>query len=138
MQKRLEDLSVRVARWRKSEGGRGSRVPAELWEAAAEIARVEGAHKTSRTLRLNYTRLKEVMNGAGLKSGGSQVAIVADKARVRHRETGAEGKFMALGVLGGSRTLIDCFGQRGRRMRIEAYGPMDMACLAEAFWSRTR
>lgn len=38
--------------------GRGSRIPAALWNDAAGVARVRGVYATARALRLNYEGLK--------------------------------------------------------------------------------
>jgi hypothetical protein len=136
MQNELADLCRRVERWRTHGGGRGSRVPAELWEAAARIAKTEGIFKTSRALRLNHGRLKAAMSRPERsqkerRSGGLNQARKAGKA-IR------AGEFVTLGVVGGPKTVIELSGQRGRQMRIETIGAVDIRSLADAFFGAWR
>ncbi len=47
----LRTLARQLDSWRKSQPGR-ARVPAEVWELAAALARTHGVSRVSRTLRL--------------------------------------------------------------------------------------
>ena len=68
-----ESMAVqrRVEAWRRrGGGGRGSRIPEELWNEA-----VAGVHATARALRFNYERLKErAGQSAGKQSGNASAA----------------------------------------------------------------
>jgi len=46
-------LSARLSRGRRSLGGRGRRVPAWVWDAAVDLARIEGVGAVARRLRLD-------------------------------------------------------------------------------------
>ena len=58
------------ARWR-SEHGRGSRIPADLWREAAGLAADHGVHPISKLLRLNYYALKERVDAVAPTTGSS-------------------------------------------------------------------
>jgi hypothetical protein len=61
---RLEDARRQFERWRQSRIGR-SRVPSNLWDVAAEVARECGAYRTARELHLNYNGLKNRIEPTG-------------------------------------------------------------------------
>lgn len=142
----LTQLSRRVAEWRGEHGGRGSRIPDELWEDAARVARVEGVWGTAKALRLNYKALRQRVRQGGSggvvvegsrKVGGRAAARVG---RADMRASGSAGaRFIALEMshLGGAgRTVIDLVGRQGDRMRVDVAGAVDLAGLVGAFWSR--
>src|SRR5216683_854144 len=54
----LLQLSQRFQEWRSSQPAR-SRLPESMWAAAAEMAQQHGVHRTTKVLRLDYTRLKK-------------------------------------------------------------------------------
>ena len=65
----LEALCSRVEHWRAHRDGGRSMVPEEFWNAAVDVARVEGVHATSKALRFNYYSLKDrlvLADGAAL------------------------------------------------------------------------
>ena len=118
----------RIERWRKEfGGGRGSRIPDELWNEAAGVARVAGLWATARTLRLNYEGLKARVGGVAVKEGtavaGQQVSAFVD---------------LGMGQLCGSKTVLDMVGRGGERMRIEVTGAstVDVVGLAGTFRGR--
>jgi hypothetical protein len=56
----LIELCGRLREWRAREGGgRGKRVPVELWQEAVRVTQTDGLHATARATRLNYDRLKK-------------------------------------------------------------------------------
>lgn len=55
--KPLGDLRRRLDGWRGRHGGRGRRIPDELWHEAAELARRDGVALVARVLRLRAERL---------------------------------------------------------------------------------
>ena len=55
----LKELRGRVEHWRTHREGGRSMVPEVLWNAAVEVARVEGVHATAKALRFNYYSLKD-------------------------------------------------------------------------------
>lgn len=123
----LAALQRRVEEWRRQHGGRahpGAPIPEEIWQAAVEVARVLGVGATARALRFNAGRLQR---------------------RVAESEHGRRGApaFVELGapVLGvGGATVIELVGADGERMRVElgAGTTLEVASLAQSFWSRRR
>jgi len=118
-------LRQEFERWRRKHGGRGSRIPQELWAQAVKVARTEGVYATARRLRLNYERLKERVGlaeapGASLGSAGAGFIEVP------------------MGSLGGGRLLVELVGRGGEQMRIHLDGARtaELVGLAQAFWSR--
>jgi hypothetical protein len=163
----LTELRARVLQWRKQDGGgRGSRIPEELWQEAIRVARVDGLYATARATRFNYERLKERSGQAGqdkvpatvvagetrraqvVLGSGNKGLWVKGTGRVRSVDPeatggagGAEGgsRFVALQVAApriGSQTTIELLGRRGDRMRVEVTGEVDVVGLAQMFWSR--
>jgi hypothetical protein len=59
----LLELSQRLEQWRKDQLPR-ARLPESIWAAAAEMAERHGLHRTTKALRLDYTRLKKRMAAA--------------------------------------------------------------------------
>ena len=53
----------RFERWRSAHTGRLP-IPERLWAAAAELAREHGAFRTSKVLRLEYGKLKQLVEAA--------------------------------------------------------------------------
>lgn len=105
----LKEVQRRVERWRERGGGKGRRMPEELWQAAAEVARVEGLYTTSRALRVEYNRLKQRVTSAAVSSTTSSVS----------------SSFVELDMgqlCGACKTVIEVCGRGGDRMRIEVTG----------------
>jgi len=120
-------LQRRVDAWRGRGGGRGSRIPEELWKEAVGVVRTAGLYATARALRFNYEGLK--------KRSGREVAAPS--------EHGTE--FVALQMpqvirqlSGGAKVVVDLVGRDGEQMRIDvsSASAMDVVSLAEAFWRR--
>ena len=114
-----------IGRWRKRHGGRGVRIPEELWSEAVGLARVAGLDATARALRLNYERLK------------ARVTRVEGKQRVEGRRESGFVK-VGMGQLCGGKTAIELVGRGGERMRIDVTGAstVDVVGLSQTFWSR--
>ncbi len=60
----LLELSQRLEQWRSEQPPR-TRLPESIWAAAVEMAQRYGLHRTTKTLRLDYTKLKKRMPAAG-------------------------------------------------------------------------
>jgi hypothetical protein len=54
----LLQLSQRLEEWRSGNPPR-TRLPEAIWEAAVEMAQRHGLHRTTKALRMDYTRLKK-------------------------------------------------------------------------------
>ena len=162
----LTELRARVMDWRRQEGGgRGSRIPEELWQEAVRVARSDGLYATAEALRFNYERLKERSRGAekepepatGVAGEKRRAEVVLARGRKRRARAGTGGerslqaasidgegaarcaRFIALQVAPpptGSQTTLELWGQNGDRMRVEVAGALDVVGLVQSLWSR--
>ena len=103
-------------------------MPAELWQEATEVARVEGVYAVSRTLRVDYNRLKSKV-------------LSKDAAPSRAASNGPDGAFVELEasqICGGCKTVIELVGRAGDRMRLEVAGKpeVDVVLLTQTFLSQ--
>jgi hypothetical protein len=164
--KELAELRARVTQWRGQEGGgRGSRIPEELWQEAVRVARSDGLYATAKALQFNYERLKERSGELEKeREPATQVAeIVKAKASSRKLRSRAgkgggrsllasspdgergdpSARFIALKVAPvapsrtGSQTMIELWGHHGERMRVEVAGGIDVVGLVQSLWGRT-
>ncbi len=74
----MEDMAgvrLRLAAWR-ARRKKGERIPGELWEAAARLARRDGVGATSTALRLSYYDLRRRVEGEAAGRGGPRPAPV--------------------------------------------------------------
>lgn len=112
--------------WRREHGGRGVRIPGELWDEAVGVARTDGLWKTAKALGLDHGRLK------------ARASVV--KGRERTSDPVPEATFVEVGFgpLGSTRTVMEFVGRDGERMRIDVTGssPVDVVGLSRAFWGR--
>ena len=121
----LMALQQRVEEWRRKHGGgRGSRIPKEMWNEAVNVTRTAGLYPTARALRFNYEKLKRL--------AASKVSPPKKQAT----------EFVTLQMPqqqpNGLKVVIDLAGRDGDQMRIEVTGgnPVDVVSLAQAFWPR--
>jgi len=148
----LKDLVKRVAEWRAREGGRGSRIPDQLWQGAVQASRTVGVWATAKALHFNYEALKRRFNQAGgreeatpskrgkvgIASGAGPMATWAKPADLGPMTGNAEASFVAfpIGELGaGGRAVIDLVGRHGDRMRVDVAGGVDIVGLVRTFWN---
>ena len=121
----------RLLRWRERNGGRGVRIPEELWALAVVAAGTEGVEATAQALRLDRRRLSERLEGeptgARETAGKGQSGEVAGFFELRLSE-----------VAGGGRAVVELTGGDGERLRLEVADVrgLDLVGLARAFWSR--
>ena len=119
----LAEVERRFARWRKGSGGRGTRIPAELWNEAARVARMRGVYATARALRLNYEGLKtRVAAGAG-ETRAIQAGFVE----------------LQVGSAAVAGAVVELVGPGGNQMRIHLSGvrATELVALAQAFWMQS-
>lgn len=127
----IESVRSQVNRWRETRARRG-RMPKELWEAAASLAREHGLYAVSRGLRVNYDSLREhVKRGSGDRAG-----------TLRPNQRRATPGFVELGPVTpiGSATAgvtVELVGSGGSRMtiRLPSSAGLDVSALAREFWS---
>ena len=107
MRRDVRALQRRVEGWRRSGGGRGSRIPEDLWREAVTLARSTGLHATAKALRLNYENLKKRTAAAGTPPKRERPEFIS----------------LALPQLdAGAGWVIELLRGDGERMRIEARG----------------
>jgi len=130
---RLGRTRQRLERWRERYGGRGQPIPEDLWDAAVDIARVEGVDSTARALRLDRGRLARRMELASAWSGS------APEAGDGHASDELV-EVDARGLCAPGQTVLRFEGRDGERLVVEVSGAsaLDVADLARAFWSRPR
>jgi len=120
----LAELGRRLREFREAHVPR-TRLPAELWSAAASVARQEGLYRTARTLRLDYANLKRRVEPfaerrAAPKKSASRKRRAGPSKRVEPtKRNSAPAAFVEL--LADSLAtdcLIEVDGASGGRMRI--------------------
>jgi hypothetical protein len=110
--------------WRSAHSGARLPIPEALWASAAEVAREHGVFHTAKVLRLEYGKLKRMVQSARpiakATAPTSFVELVAPPA------------------IGLSECLIELEGPGGK-MRIQWKGTTapDLAGLSRALWERT-
>ena len=124
----VEAVQERIELWRRAREKR-TRMPEDLWEAAAAVAAEHGLWFVSRALRVNYESLKrrvgsvpEEEHGRG---GASFVEVPA-------------GSFVGQGV--SPTTVLELSSGDGAKltMRFDGHDALDVPALAAAFWQRDR
>ncbi len=58
----LQDLRQQFIDWRDSRRS-GKRIPAELWQAATDMARQVGVNRAAKAASLDYSKLKRLLDG---------------------------------------------------------------------------
>ena len=119
----LSDVESQFARWRRSRR-RGTRIPVALWDAAVGAARDCGVSKVSGALRLDYYKLKQLLEAAsGLETGGG-------------------GAFLEIPLPTSpmSECVFELEDAQGARLRVALKGasPAELEPLARALWSLAR
>jgi len=112
----LEALRLRFEEFRSGHEKR-TRLPEELWRAAAEIARHRGISVVCRSLRLDANSLKKWM--------GQDSKPTKAKRKVRKQTTEAPAHFVELfspAASGGSSCMVEVDSPRGGKLRLEWRG----------------
>ena len=123
----LSEVRRQFERWRKRRR-RGTRIPEDLWQAAAEVSREVGVSKTAQVLCLDYYALRE-------------------RAELLSEECGAGETLEGRGFLEiplSACSLPECVfeveGADGAFVRVELRGvsPAHLETLARTLWSLAR
>jgi hypothetical protein len=120
-----EELRERLEHWRNTREKR-SRIPDDVWESAARLAREHGTNRIARALRLSHATLKNRMNGSG-------------EHRTAKRKSGPAFVKLDVCQLGSSEAYVVELAKRsGEQMRIELKGGalQDILTLMEVFRSQ--
>lgn len=125
----------RFERWRSAHTGRLP-IPKGLWAAAVELARQHGVFPTAKALRLEYGKLKQLVEAAG-PVARSRVAKASTAASRRSRSAAPPtfAELLTSPAAGLAECLIELEGRHGK-MRIQWKGTTapDLAGLSRAFW----
>jgi len=124
----IESIRQRLERWRRNRKQR-SRIPEELWTAAAELGRRYGLAKTAMALRLDYYSLKERIEAGGDGPGSCQVNVRPAFVELVPQPTTAA-----------SECTVELEDPSGVRMRIHLKGTTvpDLTGLSDSFWRMGR
>lgn len=136
----LQKLLRRFERWRGAHAGRLP-IPERLWAAGVELAREHGVFHTARALRLEYGKLKRLLESADRVAEGPRTkgrlarGRAAGRRRVRFTAPPAFMELMTSPAAGQSECLIELEGRRGK-MRIQWKGTSapDLGGLSRALW----
>ena len=122
----LTEVRRQFERWRKRRR-RGTRIPEELWQAAAEVSREIGVSKTAQALGLEYYALRERAELSEERGAG---------------ETLEERGFLEIPLSACSlqECVFEVEGAGGSLFRVELRGvsPAHLETLARTFWSLAR
>ena len=121
----LEQVEQRFRRWRESRK-QGQRIPADLWAAAAGLAKQHGVHRVARELRLDYNGLKKRAGQAGPAARSSKI----------------DAQFVELFAAPASKAApvcecaVELENARGAKMRVQLTGAglAGLASLCSSFW----
>jgi hypothetical protein len=117
----LNQLQRQLSVWRRRQSGR-SRLPEEVWRAATELARTQSASLVARTLRLDYYKLRERLNGTGLQPTGP--TFVEMKTPWTSGSTGEQAS-------------VELSDGTGARMTLRVRSEMNtLLALVQSFWRR--
>jgi len=119
----LTELRDRLEEWRKS-GGRGRRIPEDLWMEAERFARRHGLHVVSRTLRLDYYSLKR--------------RLVTTLPAERPQSTPAFVEVSVGQLVSASGCTVEIARPDGAHLSIRVPGDVDLAALTTAFLTAGR
>ena len=132
-ERRLAKLSARVAEWRERHGGRGARIPDEIWNEAVEVARTDGVYATALAVHFNRGRLQARVLASGQLPGGKPKST-KQRTRIKQKE-GDGGRFIALELARPSSTsVLELLSRHGDRMRVEGVSGAELWALIERLW----
>src|SRR5271157_4966630 len=111
----MRKVCRRFERWRSAHAGRRVPIPKRLWAAAAELARQHGVFPTAKVLRLEYGKLKQLVEAAGPVARGR--GAKAPAAAPRRARSAAPPAFVELLTVPGGRSggLPDRVGRAARQ-----------------------
>jgi hypothetical protein len=135
----MQKVYRRFERWRSAHMGRLP-IPARLWAAAVEVAREHGVSPTAQALRLEYGKLKRLLESASplpkrLVKRRRQKALAVGLRRTRSSAPPAFLELMTSPADGLAECVIELQGRRGK-MRIQWKGTTapDLGALSRALW----
>ncbi len=131
----MRKVCRRFERWRSAHTGRLP-IPKGVWGAAGGLARQHGVFPTAQALRLEYGKLKQLVEAAGpvARSGGAKAPGAAPR-RARSTAPPTFVELLTSPAAGLAECLIELEGRRGK-MRIQWKGTTapDLGGLSRALW----
>ena len=122
----LRPLAQRFAAWRATRQ-RGQRIPAELWQAATDLAQVHGLNPTAAALKLNYDQLeRRLLGGRAPRRGRRRPPVFVELPAVALPPGGDERGTVELVQAGGARLVL----------RFADAGPRDLLPVVKLFLRR--
>ena len=117
----VESTRKGIERWRATREKR-TRMPDELWEAAAAVAREHGVWAVSRALRVNYESLKQRVDRSSKAEAAIAGFVELESAHL-------------IGRAEGSRTVLELSSADGAKLlvRLEGHDALDVPALVAAF-----
>ena len=116
----LIPLQRRFAIWRRKRS-RGMHIPAELWQAAAQVARKYGVWQTSQELHLDYNALSTRLRGSPPAPVGTSFVEIPGK--ILSAPTG---------------NVVELVDPDGLRLRVELRDAESAQSLARSLWRERR
>lgn len=122
----FEDVTLLFKNWRATRKHKRSRIPDELWEAAAALSDQYTLHQISTTLRLNHTALKDQVASRALEKNTTNVQQACFLELPSPQPSPA------------SECLIEMKNRHGEKMRMHFAGEvsLDLFALSQNFWAR--
>ena len=134
--RKVQKVLKRFERWRSAHTGRLP-IPQRLWTAAVRLAGEHGVFHTAKTLRLDYSKLKQLLESSGaVKRPGATRSAGLKSHRIRSEAPPAFMELLASPTAAAvSECQIELEGRRGK-MRIHWKGTVapDLGGLGRAFW----
>ena len=132
----MRKVYQRFERWRSAHTARLP-IPERLWAAAVELAREHGVSRTAQALRLEYGKLRQLMESAPpvVKSRVAKTTPASGQRRSRSVAPPAFVELISSPSAGLSECVIELQGRRGK-MRIHWKGATapDLGGLSRALW----
>lgn len=121
----LQEVKELFTTWRASRKQK-TRIPDELWEAAAALAAQYSIHQISRDLRLNHTALKDKV---AVRTQGNSITA-APQASFLELPPPQPSPL--------SECLIEMENRHGEKMRMHFAGEvsLDLLAVSQNFWAR--
>lgn len=115
----VKELGKRLAEWR-TQRQRGQRIPEDLWNEAAGLARRHGLNQISHALRLDYYHLKKRAGAPGRKAQPNEEVFAELQAAVSEN---------------GGACVVELEKGNGAKLRVSAgnAGMVDWCQVKEAF-----
>lgn len=135
-QSQVSRVRQRLEDWRERHGGRGRRIPEELWKAAVEVARGASVDWTARALRLD----RGILAGRVEAASAAPSELLREAAIELRQPSSGFVELDARGLCAPGQMVVRFEGRDGEKLQFELSGTCTLNALelARAFWSRPR